>query len=354
MPRFDPTDLRALGAALFERVGAPAAEAALVADHMVESGLMGHDSHSVLRFPQYVDAVRQGHVQCGAPTTVLSESARTAQVSGNWNFGAVAATKAVEIAIDKARGGALSTVTARDCWHVGRLGGFAAMAAAENLIAILTCNGQGGDLSTVPFGGRERRLPTNPLAIAVPTGRDWPVVLDMATSMTSGGAMRVYRNRGEPVPEGFVVDAAGTPTTDVETYYGPPMGALLPLGFPDAGHKGFGLSLLVDILAGALSGGGCSQADPPAAGNALFITVIDIEAFTPIDEFLEEVRLFVDWVKSTPPAEGFTEVMFPGENAHRAYQLRSRQGLFVDDSAWGQISEVAAQLGVPLPEASGN
>jgi uncharacterized oxidoreductase len=350
MPRFDPSALRTLGAALFEAVGTPATDAELVAGHMVESGLMGHDSHSVLRYPQYVEAARSGRIQCGAAMEVLSDRALTAQVSGHWNFGAVTATKAVQLAIDKVRaGGAISAVTARDCWHVGRLGGFAAMAAEQNLIAILMCNGQGGDLSVVPFGGRERRLPTNPLAVALPTGRDWPIVLDMATSMTSGGAMRVYRNLGQPVPQGLVVDGHGHSTTDVEQYYGPPMGGLLPLGFPGAGHKGFGLSLLVDMLSGALSRGGCSQADPPEPGNALFITLLDIEAFTPISAFHEEVQLFVDWVKSAPPGEGFDEVMFPGEKAHRAYQKRSREGLFVDALAWAQISEVAGELGVPLP-----
>ena len=354
MPTFSPDALRHLGAALFEAVGTPADDAELVAAHMVESGLMGHDSHGVLRYPQYVDAARSGRIQCGAPMEVLSDRARTAQVSGHWNFGAVTAIKAVRLAMDKVRGGAISTVTAKDCWHVGRLGGFAATAARENLIAILMCNGQGGDLSVVPFGGRERRLPTNPLAVALPTGRDWPIVLDMATSMTSGGAMRVYRNLGEPVPAGLAVDAQGNAVTDVEQFYGPPMGGLLPLGFPEAGHKGFGLSLLVDMLSGALSRGGCSQTDPPEPGNALFITLLDIEAFTPIDSFLEEVQLFIDWVKSAPPSEGFDEVMFPGENAHRAYLERSREGLFVDERAWDQICEVAADLGVPVPQEEGD
>ncbi len=351
MPRFRHEALRDLGAALFEAVGTPAVDAELVAEHMVESGLMGHDSHSVLRYPQYVEAARSGRIKCGASMNILSDNARTAQVSGNWNFGAVTATKAVRLAMDKVRGGAISAVTAKDCWHVGRLGGFAATAARENLVALLMCNGQGGDLSVVPFGGRERRLPTNPLAVALPTGRDWPIVLDMATSMTSGGAMRVYRNLGQPVPEGFAVDAQGNPVTDVEQYYGPPMGGMLPLGFPDAGHKGFGLSLLVDMLSGALSRGGCSQADPSDPGNALLITLLDIEAFIPIDVFFEEVQLFIDWVKSAPPGEGYQEVMLLGENAHRAYLERSRDGLVVDDQAWEQIREVASELEVPLPQA---
>ena len=123
------------------------------------------------------------------------------------------------------------------------------------------------------------------------------------------------------------------------------------MGFPDAGHKGFGLSLLVDMLSGALSRGGCSQADPPEPGNALFITLLDIQAFTPMNAFLEEVQLFIDWVKSAPPSEGFDEVMLPGENAHRAYLKRSQDGLVVDDQAWEQIRELASELEVSLPQA---
>jgi uncharacterized oxidoreductase len=203
-----------------------------------------------------------------------------------------------------------------------------------------------------PFGGRERRLPTNPLSVAIPTGaHEWPVVLDMTTSMTSGGALRQYRNRNEPAPEGSITDGDGRPTTDVEDYYAG--GAILPLGFPATGHKGTGLALVIDVLAGALSGAGCSRADSPETGNALFIAVLNPEAFLPLEEFTAEVDRFIDWVKSSPPAAGFDEVLLPGENSHRIFQERSRGGLEVDDTAWAQISELAKELGIELPAAVG-
>ena len=350
MPTFNAEDLRKLGSALFEAVGVPHQDAVLVADHMVESGLMGHDSHSVLRYPQYTDMVCQGVVQPGAPLEVLQETENTAQVSGGWNYGPVTATAAMELAIDKARGKALSTVTVRDCNHIARLGRFAALAAAQNMVSLMTSNGHGGDLSVAPFGGTQRRLPTNPLCIAVPTGRDWPVVLDMTTSTISGGAMRIFRNLGTPVPPDRIIDAAGHPTTDVEAYYGPPQGAMLPLGHPTVGHKGWGLGAIVDILSGALSGAGCSQEAPPRSGNALFITVLEVEAFLSLDEFFAEVDRFIDWVKSSPPAPGFTEVVLPGEKSHQIYQERARNGLEVDANAWQQISVLAAEIGVDLPE----
>ena len=136
----------------------------------------------------------------------------------------------------------------------------------------------------------------------------------------------------------------------MEDYYGDPPGAMLPLGFPTVGHKGFGLALVVDILAGALSGGGCSQADPPQTGNALFFTVYDIAAFRGLDGFLGEVDDFIDWLKSCPPMEGFGEVMLPGENSHRIHEARRREGMEVDDTAWGQIAALAGELGVNLPD----
>ena len=125
---------------------------------------------------------------------------------------------------------------------------------------------------------------------------------------------------------------------------------MLPLGFPLVGHKGFGLSLVIDILAGGLSGGGCSQAEPPETGNALFLTVFDITAFRDLADFHEDVDQFIDWLKSSPPMEGFDEVMLPGEKSHRIYQQRQRNGLDVDDNAWDQISALAQELGIAVPD----
>ena len=353
MPIFEAEALRKLGLDLFAKVGVPADDAALVADHMVDSGLRGHESHSVLRYPQYVDAVRNGLVKPGAQMEVVKETPRMAQVSGNWNFGPVTATRATKLAIDKTRDGALAVVTVRECNHVARLGGFAQLAADQGMIAIICCNGHGADYSTTPFGGMERRLPTNPLAVAIPTRREWPILLDMTTGAISGGAMRVLRNRQEPVPEHCMIDAAGQASADAEAYYGPPPGALLPLGFPMTGHKGSGLALVIDIMAGALSGAGCTREDSPRDGNALFIAVLNIEAFVPMEEFLDETERFVTWVKSARLQSGFEEILFPGEKSHRISEERSKAGLEVDDVAWAQICNLAAELGVALPASRG-
>jgi len=350
MPLFNAVDLKKLGSALFQAVDVPEPVAVLVADHLVESGLLGHDTHSVLRFPQYVDAVRQGRINPRAQLEILEQTPAMAQVSGGWNYGQVTATAAVELAMDKARGAGFGVVTVKECHHVARLGHFATVAARQNLIALIVANGHGSDLGVAPFGGIRRRLPTNPMCVAIPTAREWPIVLDMTTSMSSGGDLRVYRNLDEPVPAGHIIDAHGQSTQDVEAYYGPPEGAILPLGFPQSGHKGTGLAVIIDILAGTLSGAGCSQVDPPETGNALFIGVLDMAVFVPLEEFFKQTEDFIDWIKSCPPAEGFDEVVLPGENSHRIYQQRRSAGLRVDESAWTQINELATALEVDLPE----
>ncbi|MBT3346671.1 MAG: Ldh family oxidoreductase [Gemmatimonadetes bacterium] len=351
MPKFAAADLRRLGQDLFTCVGVPEDEAALVSDHMVESGLLGHDSHSVLRFPQYTEMVRSGKVTPGAPLEILREHDSVVQVNGNWNYGPVTATRATELAIERVKDRAMSIVTVRGCNHVARLGRFVHMVAQhEHLIGLMCANGHGADLAVAPFGGRERRLPTNPLAVGIPTGRDWPIVLDMTTSMTSGGALREYRNRNEPVPDGSIVDGHGRQTTDVEDYYNEPFGAMLPLGFPLVGHKGTGLAVVIDILSGALSGAGCSQADPPESGNALFLAILDIRAFRELTDFHDEVDRFIDFLKSSEPMEGFSEVMLPGEKSHRIRLEREAHGMDVDDTAWSQISELAGELGIDLPK----
>ena len=352
MPVFESDALRKLGCDFFAKVGVPSDDARLVADHMVDAGLRGHESHSVLRYPQYVESVRSGLVKPGAPMEVINETPRMAQVSGNWNFGPVTATQAMKLAIEKARDGALAVVTVKECNHVARLGGFAQLASDEGMVAIVCCNGHGEDHSTAPFGGKERRLPTNPLAVAIPTKREWPVLLDMTTSAISGGAMRVLRNRRQPVPADCMIDAAGQPSVDVEAYYGEPPGALLPLGFPMTGHKGSGLALVIDIMSGALSRAGCTRQDPPRGGNALFIAVVNIEAFTPMSEFLEEAERFVEWVKSARLQSGFEEILFPGEHSHRIAEARRMAGLEVDDVAWEQICNLATELGVAVPDPS--
>lgn len=325
--------------AIYLAAGATEREASIVASLLVESNLLGHDSHGIIRVPQYVKGLKDGKIKAGAETVIDTETAATAVVNGNWGFGHVTATDAMEIAIEKARKASIGVVTVHNCHHVGRLGAYPPLAAEEGFIGLITNNGHGADKALAPWGGVGRILPANCFAAAYPSDKEWPVAVDMTVAVAAGGKMRVAAARGENVLHGSVVDAKGHPSDDPEQYTSKG-GALVPFG-GDVGHKGSALAIAIDILSGALSPAGCTQANPPTTGNALFIQVINIEAFQPLDAFKAEVGRFVDYVKATPTAEGFDEVLIPGERSHRTKAERLAKGIPVEKKTWDQIEELA-------------
>ncbi|MBM4415850.1 MAG: Ldh family oxidoreductase, partial [Chloroflexi bacterium] len=285
MPTIAAEPLRAYVARIFLGAGVPADDAATVAAHLVEANLLGHDSHGVIRVERYLEHLRAGRIAVGVAPRVLTESATTAVVDGAWNFGQVVARDTMALAVAKARAAGVGVAVARRCGHVGRLGAYVEQGLAQGCIALAMVNNHGGGQVMAPPGGVARRLSPNPLAFAAPTGdADAPFVLDMTTSVVAEGKLRVARNRGEPVPGGWIVDGAGRAATDPNTYYASPPGAILPLG-GDAAHKGFGLALLVEALAGALSGAGTSRAGGTSGGNGLFTLALDPAAFGTADAF---------------------------------------------------------------------
>ena len=193
--------------------------------------------------------------------------------------------------------------------------------------------------------GREGRLATNPIAYAFPTQGD-PILADFSTSVTPEGKIRVYRNRGENLPEGWVQDAQGRPTIDPEQFYGPPRGGILPLGGV-ASHKGYALGLFVELLGSSLAGLACD--DPGTGGNGVCFVVIDPSRFVDLDTYRKLVSETREYMKSAEPAPGVEEVLVPGELEFRARQQRESIGVPVDPVAWQQIVEHAARLGVSVP-----
>ncbi|MBS11557.1 MAG: dehydrogenase [Gemmatimonadetes bacterium] len=342
MPTLPADEIRQKVSAIYISAGATQREADIVADLLVESNLLGHDSHGVIRVPQYVRGLEEGNIKSGAETVIDRETAATAVINGNWGFGHVTASDAMQIAIQKAKEASIGVVTVHNCHHVARLGAFPAMAAEEGLVGLITNNGHGSDKALAPWGGMGRVLPANCLAAAFPSDNDWPVAVDLTVAVAAGGKMRVAANRGEKVLMGAVVDKAGRPSDDPEQYVSLG-GALAPFGGP-VGHKGSALAIAIDILSGALSPAGCTQENPPVTGNALFIQVINIEAFQPLDTFRAEVGKFVDYVKATPTAEGFDEVLIPGERSYRTKQERLVNGIPVEDATWDQVEALAARL----------
>jgi len=209
------------------------------------------------------------------------------------------------------------------------------MAAEEGMIGLITADSGAGPKAVAPFGGRERRLGTNPICIAVPSDLEGTVLLDMATSAVAAGKISLARNRKEKIPNSWVIDKDGNPTTDPNDYFRG--GAILPVG-ADQGHKGSGLSFMVEMFSGILTGLGFGI-DPQARHNdGCFIAVFNVEAFRPLAEFKKEVTEFARYIKNTTPAKGFTEVLYPGEIEWRTEQHRRREGIYVEEETWEQIS----------------
>jgi len=347
MPILSADELTALCRRIFVAAGTPPEVAHRVAESLVESNLVGHDSHGVIRVPQYLEMLGDGRINPRAEPRLVRETAGAAVIDGGWQFGQVAAAHAMQVAIGKARQNSVAVVELYQSGHIGRLGEFAALALGEAMVGIVATNNHGGGQAMSPFGGIARRLSPSPIAIAVPGGVDFPIVLDMTSSVAAEGKVRVKRARGEKLPDGWVLDAAGRSTTDPADLYGPPPGSLAPLGGA-TGYKGFGLAFMIDILAGALGGGGCSRPDPPPLrGNGVFLQAIDPAAFGATEFFPRQVAGLTEYVKSSPCAPGFDRILVPGEVEHQEKRKRRRQGIPIEDDTWVKLEAAASELGCP-------
>ena len=248
------------------------------------------------------------------------------------------------------RAGAPKTIVENGGALHGGIGGIAEYvetAAAKDMIGLATCNNHGGGLLQVPFRGAESRMSPNPISLGVPTGGELPIVVDMTSSVVAEGKIKMKRNLGEPMPDGWALDADGRPITDPEQFYGPPRGALLPFG-GDSAHKGFALSILVEVLSGALGGAGYSRDGQTRRGNDVFMMAIDIAAFIAPEEFKSDTAAFADWLKSSTLMDGFDEILLPGELESRTRRQREADGVYVDEPTWQQMNEAAAKLGIEL------
>jgi uncharacterized oxidoreductase len=341
---YRPESVSRLGVALFTAAGASDYESLSTVEALVTSSLMGHDSHGVIRIPEYLGFVANGSIVAGAPLAVEQTGPATAVVDCGRGFGAVGAEKAIRVAIDIARAQRTACVITRRCNHVGRLGAWVQLAADSGMLALATCNSPLHGHDVLPWGGRDGRLGTNPIAYAIPTGGD-PLVADFATSVAPEGKIRFYRNEGKNLPNGWILDADGNPTNDPNAFYGPPRGGILPLGAA-AGHKGFALGLLVEVLGSALAG--ISTIDRDAFGNGVCFVVVDPSAFCPLDEFRRLMDETVAYIKSSRPAPGFEEVLVPGELEFRTLRKRRVDGVPVDDATLAAMRTHGTRLGADV------
>jgi uncharacterized oxidoreductase len=348
MPVFSADYLRDVGIQIFIACGAPPEEAEVVADNLVEASLLGLESHGVTRYIHYVDHVLIGKIKPGAKVLVVKETPTTAVVDCGFNFGMISAKYMVEIVCEKAQKQAVACVVSQNGHHVSRLGSYVQMVAERDLIGIATANSSQHGHFVVPFGGREGRLATNPIAYGVPTQQGPPILLDMSTSMIAEGKIKVLMHEGKPLPLGSVQDADGYQITEAEKFYGPPKGTIMPFGSPDLGYKGFGLSLMVEILSGVLAGNATPE-DLPYI-NGLFLLAIDPEAFCGLNQFKHLIEGLKRYIKSTSPAPGYEEVFMPGELDFRIREKRLIEGIPLADATWKLIIESAEKVGVVLEE----
>ena len=337
MLTFTAEELTEICRSVFQKLNIPTAEAEVVTKSMVDANRVGHDSHGVIHLPKYVRELEEGLIQPDAPTETLHESASIAVLNGNWGFGPVIATRAVELAIQKAKQTDISSVAVSRCNEAGRLGGYACLAADAEMIGLLMTNDHGGGTCVAPHGGVEGRLSTNPIACAVPVEGQDPIVLDMSTSVVASGKIRVKQHRDEALPHGWLINAQGESTTNADDFYGMPPAALLPFGGSVSAHKGFGLSVIVDILSGALTGAGCSQDEDARVGNGLFVLVINVASFRGFPGFSAEIERFVRYLKSAKRAAGVDAIRVPGERGWEEQRKREQEGIPIDTETWTQI-----------------
>jgi len=341
MPVFRVDQLKGICTKILAAVGADKSEAETVAKFLVGANLAGHDSHGVIRVPQYVKRVKDGMMRPSAPFKIVRETTATALVDGNWGFGQVIGVRAMDLAIAKAKECGVGVVGVFHCNHIGRLADYPVIASGQNMIGLTVVN---ASPQVAAWGGRTKVLGTNPICVSIPTNGS-PILLDMATSVVAEGKVRVRRNRGEETPEGWIMDKEGHPTTDPEALYAG--GAILPFGGV-VGYKGYGLSLVVEVLCGALTGAGCASSKEFKGGNGVIMGAIKIESFTPVDSFLGRVEDLVKSVRGSPLAPSACEILVPGEPELREEKRRRERGIVVEDRTWSEILGVAWDLSVEV------
>lgn len=340
------SSLRAYAAAIVRAAGSAPAEADKVAVQLVEANLRGHDSHGIGLLPDYVRNVKAGTLRPNQSAVLVKETDTLAVIDGRHGYGQVIGEQAMGIGVTKAKQSGVAMVAIRRTHHLGRIGHWAEQCCAAGLASIHFTS-VASNASVAPWGGTDARLGTNPFTCGVPVEGGEPIILDMATSRLPVGKVRVAHNKGKPVVEGALIDAAGRPTTDPGTYFRAPRGTLLPFGE----HKGYALSLIVELFAGALTGGGTiSLGDKAPKGiiNNMLSIVIDPAAIGTARAFYDEVAAMARWAKASPLA-GEDPVMVPGDPERRARAQRLVHGVPVDAGTWGAVAAAARSVGVDPP-----
>ncbi|MCC6187520.1 MAG: Ldh family oxidoreductase [Anaerolineales bacterium] len=349
--------LQAFVARVYERLGVPADHAQTAAEIAVAADLRGVDSHGVEMLPRKADYIRKGLINPKAGIKIERETPATALVNGDNGLGEPVSKQAMAWCIEKARAAGAGFIAVHDSNHYGIAGYYTMMALEHDMIGISMTN---TTPITVPTFGRKAMLGTNPISVAAPTGASHPFVLDMATSIVPSGRMAVFRNLGKSIPAGWAIDseahAMNDPGEVTKMLYSRTGGGLLPLGGEGeefGGHKGYGLTLVVDILSGVLSGAAFGpfvypQKDGrPAPGNVgHFFGALAIEAFRPLAAFRQSMDELLGALKDAPKAPGHERIYIHGEKEFETEAARRRAGIPLHDQVVTNLMGLARDIGV--------
>lgn len=339
-------NLQKITARIFVLAGCDRSESEIIAKHLIEANLTGHDSHGVIRVSHYVKWLGEQRVFANKHASLIVKGDNFAVFDGHFGFGQVLGEEVTKAGIEMAKKSGIAIVGLRNSGHLGRIGDWAEMAGAADLISIHFVNGNGYAILVAPFGGTDKRLSSNPICIGIPNGDNPMLLLDMATCQLSQGKIMVAKNEGTELPTGSILDNQGNPTNDPNVLFLESSGAILPIS---PGHKGFGLSFMVEVLAGALTGSDTSSPASPTVhcvGNGMLSIYIDQNRFGDNDKFLAEIDKLSMWVKDSPPATPGGEIILPGEPENRMRTERMKDGIVLDEETLSQFIRTAKSVGV--------
>ena len=331
--------LREHAAALLRAAGATAEDAAIVADEVVDAEARGYEAQGLLRLPAYVRALQDGSARSPAVLQVLRDAPSALAWDADGALGHPAALQAMEVCVERAASTGACFGIVREPGHIGRLGYYVERAAERGAIGIIACSGGPSSATMAPWGAREARLGTNPIAFGFPGPDSEHVVVDVSTTQAARGKVLVAAATGQPIPDSWAFDADGHPTTDPHRAL-PPDGTLAPLG----GHKGYALAVVVDLLCGALGG------PYPPAESVVFVAAFDVASVTTAGEYSSAVRSLEELVRSAAPRPGHDGGRLPGSGARERLRAAESDGLQVAAPLWDAVRDAGASLGIAALE----